>query len=343
MAIPTYRDFPLLNSYVGQILEVFKANPDKTKAHKISTPIMESMTHNPEVLREIIRLNMAQPGFFNKFHYPAPSMQVVRNPYFDFVVNCWIPLPDKSSNVSTKALHHHGSMLLSTATAFGPGYEHWMLTFPKVIDRESELFHMDLIEAAPHYLHHVSFVDKYIVHVPMYISSLTLTYALWTNSRPTTWKDRLKAIPMMKRNSAALRKIGKSLGLTKALDLKLEEYLDFYPTEAGFKGVRNRDDVEFKRGPVSDYLPSIFHVIQKTGQSDLADEIAELVKNERDLKPLDRELALALVDDLKSGRVIESKLTEGLHYGFHHSNFSREAIELALKAQSRKPERALST
>ena len=73
------------------------------------------------------------------------------------------------------------------------------------------------------------------------------------------------------------------------------------------------------------------------------DEIAELVKNERDLKPLDRELALALVDDLKSGRVIESKLTEGLHYGFHHSNFSREAIELALKAQSRKPERVLST
>ena len=333
MASPTYLDFPLLKDDVGQIIKVFKANPDKNRAHELSTPILVAMTHNPAVLREIIRLNMAQPGFFNRLHYPAPNMQVARTPYFDFVVNCWIPLPDKDTNISTKALHHHGPMMLSTATAFGPGYEHWMLTYPEPIDRERELFRMDLIEAAPHRKHHVSFVDKYIVHVPMYIPSLTITYALWSNSRPTTWRDRLKAMPVMKRNAAKLRAIGKKLGLTKALDLKMEEYLDYYPVEGGFKGVRNRDDVEFKRGPVSDYLPSIFHIIQETGQADLADEIGTLVRAEPDLAETDRALALKLVDQLKSGQPIASKLTDGLHYGFYHSNFTREAIEKALQTQ----------
>lgn len=346
MASPTYLDFPLLKQNVQKILQIFKANPDKLKAHEIATPVLESMTHDPAVMREIIRLNISQPGFFNRLHYPAPNMQVARTPYFDYVVNCWIPLPDKATNISTKALHHHGPMMLSTATAFGPGYEHWMLTYPESIDRDKELYRMDLIEVAPHRRHHVSFVDKYIVHVPMYIPSLTITYALWSNSRPTTWRDRLKAMPAIKRNAAMLRKIGKKLGLTKALDLKMEEYLDYYPVEGGFKGVRNRDDVEFKRGPVSDYLPSIFHIIQETGNADLADEITGFIRREPELSESDRKLALSLVDDLKAGRPIPSKLTDGLHYGFYHSNFTREAIERALQTQPAtapaKPEPALA-
>lgn len=333
MATPSYLDFPLLKEHVSQILRIFKIQPDKTKAHKLSTPILEAMTYDPAVMREIIRLNIVQPGFFNKTHYPAPSMQITRNAYFDFVVNCWIPLPDRATNISTKALHHHGPMMLSTATAFGPGYEHWMLSSPEPIDRENEMFRMDLIANEMHRMHHVSFVDKYIVHVPLYIPSLTITYALWTNSVPTTWKDRLKAVPVLKRNAAKLRSMAKSLGLTKALDLKMEEYLDYYPVDGGFKGVKCRDDVEFKRGPVSYYLPSIFHIIQETGQADLADEIAGLIRKEPALSKSDRDLANSLVDDLKAGRPIESKLCEDLHFGFYHSNFTREAIENALQTQ----------
>ena len=82
MAILTYRDFPLLKGYVEQILEVFKANPDKTKAHKISTPVMKSMTQNPEVLREIIRLNMAQPGFFVSFTIQPRRWRLSATPIF---------------------------------------------------------------------------------------------------------------------------------------------------------------------------------------------------------------------------------------------------------------------
>lgn len=329
----TFAAFPELKRSVSELIGIFKANPDKTKAHEISKPVLEAMTHNPQIMTEIIRLNIAQPGFFNRTHYPSPSMQVARTPYFDFVVNCWIPLPDKATNISTKALHHHGPMLLSTATAFGPGYEHWMLTFPQPLDQEQELFKMELIEAAPHRLHHVSFVDKYIVHVPMYVSDLSITYALWSNSRPTTWKDRIKSISLFRRNAALLRNVGKKLGLTKALDLKMEEYLDYYPVAGGFKGVRNRDDVEFKRGPVSDYLFSIFHIFQETGNAQLVEEIKGFIIQDRDLTEENRTLALRLVEDLKAGRPIPSKLTDGLHYGFYHSNFTREKIEQALQTQ----------
>ncbi len=67
-----------------------------------------------------------------------------------------------------------------------------------------------------------------------------------------TWKDRVKRIPMLQKNSAALRELAARVGLTRQLDLKVVEYFDFYPTGEGFRGIKERD--EFERGPNADYL-----------------------------------------------------------------------------------------
>jgi hypothetical protein len=330
----TYKDFPALRKNVDEILAIFKANPDKHAAHKAATPILEAMTHDPQVLADILELNFSQPGFFARTNYPVPNLGIDSNPYFDMHVNCWVPLPDKNTNMSTKALHHHGPMLLSTATAFGPGYEHWMLSFPERIDEHSDLYGMQLIDRSHHYRHHVAFVDKYIVHVPMYIPSLTMTYALWTNSKPTTWRDRLKRVKFFQRNQAKLRKLLTQMGLAKALDIKPLENLDFYPADGGFKQLRFRDQVEFKRGPTSDYLQSIFYVIQQTSGDRYADRIEQIVKAEPKLAAADREIALSLIAKLRSGEEIEPKMTAELHYGFEYANFTAEQIEHALATQA---------
>ena len=89
-------------------------------------------------------------------------------------------------------------------TAFGPGYEHWTFKKPEAIDPASESYSLSLLDHAPHPLHHVAFVDSYVAHLPFYPQSMTITYALWSNKFPSTWKDRLEA--WMKGNGLLVKK-----------------------------------------------------------------------------------------------------------------------------------------
>src|SRR5207244_11470202 len=118
-----------------------------------------------------------------------------------------------------------------------------------------------------HPLPHVAFVDSYVAHVPFYPGSMTITYALWSSKFQANWKDRLKRVPLLQKNSARLKQLASRAGMAKHLDLKVVEYFDFYPTAKGFCGIRERK--EFERGPNADYLPSLFQVIQETGNEHL--------------------------------------------------------------------------
>ena len=226
------------------------------------------------------------------------------------------------------AIHHHGDMLLSTVTAFGPGYEHWTFKKPEVIDSGSESYSISLIEHAPHPLHHVAFVDSYVAHLPFYPGSMTITYALWSSKFPATWKDRLKRVPLLQRNSARLKRVAARAGMAKHLELKVVEYFDFYPTAEGFCGIRERK--EFERGPNADYLPSLFQVIQETGNEQLAPLLKEQLNAGMLLENPD--LLRDLIHRLESGQTIEGRLS-ATHYGIERANFTRHDLELALAAQ----------
>ncbi|HVS29612.1 MAG TPA: hypothetical protein VHE14_08660, partial [Solirubrobacteraceae bacterium] len=243
------------------------------------------------------------------------------------VANAWIPLPDRRTDLSTKSIHHHGELLLTTATAFGPGYEHWMLALPQTLDPDRHLHRMELIAHGRHALHEVTFVDAYTAHVPLYPAELTITYCLWSARQPKTWRDSLKRIPLVQRHSATLRRAVTRLGLASRLEVKNVEYFDFYPTDQGFVAMRERD--EFPLGPNANYLRSLMHVIQATGNADLAPLIrAALQRGEVDDAPLAEELLARL----EAGTPIDGVLSDG-HVGVEHANFTREAIERALQAQ----------
>jgi len=276
----------------------------------------------------LLRLHLQKPGSLNTLHYPVVGIDIALNEHFSLVANCWIPLPDRASDMSTKAIHHHGDMLLTTVTAFGPGYEHWMFETPSVVDADKEIYDLKLLERSSHGLNHVAFVDAYIAHLPLYPSDTTVTYALWSSQFPTTWKDRVKRIPALQQNSQRLRRVAKSIGLAKRLELKVVEYFDFYPCNEGFKGIRDRE--EFPRTSNEDYLASLFHTIQVTGNERLAPAIkAKLESGER----IDnRELAANYVADLESGRPIDGRLSAA-HYNVPKANFTKDEILTALSAQ----------
>lgn len=318
-----------IEKYTGALTRIFAGAPDKHEANRRSRAALEEMSGDRAFFAEVLERHLRKPGAFNAMHYPVVGLDIELNPYYGLVANCWIPLPDRASHVSTKAIHHHGDMLLSTATSFGPGYEHWTFTRPTEVEPASERYEMRLIDRAPHPLHHVAFVDAYVAHLPFYPPETTVTLALWSSRFPTTWKDRVKRVSVVQKNSAALRRLAARAGLARQLELKVVEYFDFYPTAGGFCGIRER--TEFERGPNEDYLQSLFHVIQATGNEHLSRVVEERLASGEKID--DPALVRCLNEDLRAGRPIEGRLSP-THYNVERANFTREEVERALAAQT---------
>src|SRR5947209_15926069 len=110
--------------------QIFQGVSDKYEAHRQSRAVLQSMTEEPEFLSSVLAKYVSMPGVWNRGHYPVLGGSFELNPYFALDINIWIPLANKDTDLSTKCIHHHGPMILSTATIFGPGYEHWTFRTP---------------------------------------------------------------------------------------------------------------------------------------------------------------------------------------------------------------------
>jgi hypothetical protein len=318
--------------FLKAIRAVFEKERDKHEANYRSAQLMADISGDREFFTEMLAKHLEKPASLNTLHYPVVSIDVDLNEYFGLVANCWIPLPDRSTDVSTKAIHHHGDMLLTTVTAFGSGYEHWMFKTPVIVDKQKELYELELLEQTAHPLHHVAFVDAYVAHLPLYPPDLTVTYALWSSRFPTTWKDRAKRIPIIQKNSKRLRDLAVRLNLASQLELKVVEYFDFYPTSNGFCGIKDRK--EFERTNNDDYLASLFQIVQETGNDHLSPIVREkLVSGEKIDNPA---LVESLLSDLESGKRIEGRLSPQ-HYNVPQANFAKREIIEAIKAQRSLP------
>lgn len=312
---------------VSELIAIFRANGDKHMAHKRSVPVLERISRSSDFIPAMLEKYLGSPASLNRGNYPVVAIELELNPWFSLAANCWVPLPDGNTNLSTKSIHHHGDLLLTTVTIFGPGYEHWTFTPPKPIDAHGDLFSMQLIEAALHPLHHVAFVDAGVAHVPFYPAELSITLALFSNYQPTTWRDRLKRLPGLRGRENQLRNLARKLGLARTLDLKTVDSFDFHPVDNGFAVIRERE--EFALGPNADHVASVFHVIQKTGNERLATMIESLL--ERGRITTGRAAVESLLPQLIQGKPIAPRLSPG-HYDQPTANFTRGDILHALKA-----------
>jgi hypothetical protein len=316
----------VVDEVVRELVEVFRRSSHKRAAHAEARPILEQVSRTPAFLREALEAYVPTAEALTRANYPVVAVPVALNPYFELVVNCWIPLPGHEAHISTKAIHHHGTMLLSTATIFGPGYEHWLFSRPRPIDGQGSRYRMELLEAAKHGLHHVAFVDAGMAHVPIYPAEQSITLALWSDSAPTTWKDYVKRIPLLKRRDRMLKNLVMRAGLAKTLAIKVVDTFDFYPSPTGFIPMKNR--TEFTLGPNEDHLHSLFCVVQRTGNEHI---VRDLRRRLAELRIGNHEVVAELADRLSSGAPIEGRLSAG-HYGIAHANFTTDSIRDALRA-----------
>jgi hypothetical protein len=315
-----------------ELLSVFQSSATKHEANTRAAVVMGQLTREPAFLSAVLERYLSKPRALNRKNYPVVALDVALNPWFGLVANCWIPLPNRDTNLSTKAIHHHGDMLLTTATLFGPGYEHWMFTLPERVAEGSDRYTMKLIERAPHPHQHVSFVDAWTSHTPFYPTSLSITLALWSRQFPTTWRDRAKRLPLVRGNEKLLSNLVARTGLRKTLQLNVIESFDFFPTPPGHGGeaftvmpVRE----EFALGPNADHVASVFHILQETGNEHLGRNIRAQL--DRGVIVEGREPVERLLPDLERGRPIDGKLSDG-HYDRPFANFTRDDVMRALRA-----------
>jgi hypothetical protein len=316
----------VVDEVVNELTDVFRKASHKRGAHADAQRVLEQVSRTPAFLREALEAYVPTSEALNRSNYPVIAVPIASNPYFELVLNCWIPLPDRATHISTKAIHHHGTMLLSTATIFGPGYEHWLFTRPRPIDEQGTRYRMELLEAARHPLHHVAFVDAWVAHVPIYPADPSITLALWSDSSPTTWKDYVKRIPALKRRDRMLRNLVVRAGLGRALAVKVVDTYDFYPSPTGFVPMKERK--EFSSGSNEDHLHSLFCIVQRTGNEHIA----------RDLRNKLGQLALQnptvvsrLLGQVTSRVPVEGRLSAG-HYDVPHANFTTDSIRDSLSA-----------
>ncbi len=311
----------VIPKFTKDLKRVFIDAKDKHEANYRSKEILVEMSHDKNFLSEVFRQHIRKQDSLNTKHFFTVGIDIELNEHFGLVANCWLPLADKADDISTTAIHHHGELLMTTVTAFGDGYEHFLFSEPKLLDESLEKFSMDLTERAFHPIHHTLFVDAYIPHLPLFAPDTSITYALWSDRKPTNWKDKVKRLPIVQDNKDRLRDFAVKVGLARQLEIKTGNYFDYYPAKDGFCGISERKQPE--RGPNEDYLYSLFHLIQKTGNESLVIEFdAKLNSND---KIDNRETVKKLTEDLRKGIEIDARISPSL-INNNHLNFTREEI-----------------
>lgn len=323
-----------LGKYTKQIDRAFAQARDKYDAHRRAEPILVEMARDPEVMPAVIAKHIAKWQTFNTKNFPSLGMNIAMSPHYVLVANAFFPLDEGPEDMMFNAIHHHGDLLLTTVNAFGPGYEHWVFGKARPIDLDKDLFEIPFQEKGIHTLYNAAFVDADQPHAVVYPKALTVTFALWASKKPVTWRDHVKRIRVLRGREKKLKDLALKLGLRKTLDLKVPEYFDYYPVPdsagtTGFYGMRKR--AQFERGPNEDYIQSFFNVQQETGNEKLLPFIFECIDGKKIDNP---ELVRRYAADVRAGKRIPNKYSEGIHTNVPHMNFRAAAVLKNLPKQN---------
>lgn len=319
----------MIKEVLTGIKKVFAETEDRYEVHSRCRPILESLTTSSDFLYAVIRQNLSDPVFLEKRrHYSTLSMTISESPEFSFVMNIFPPLPSRQTNISFQSIHHHGSLLLSTVSVLGPGYESILFKKNYTIDFGTGQTDMQIEKQYQNQIGKVEFVDANQPHVVFYPVGFSATYALWCDKTKKNTKEALKKIELVNKIKKPLAKLINRVGLAKQFGLNKAEYFDFYINDGTIKALKNREEYN-QAGDNDNFLRNIFAFIQQTGFNDTAFLTAFLEKAE--VSATAKKYALMLME----GHTITDVFYEG-HLDIPYVNLNREAIMRAVERSAKK-------
>jgi hypothetical protein len=306
---------------VAQLAGLFQQYPDRYELHKVAAPVIEAASRDSVFLYDIIRANLSDPAFLaRKRHYSTLSMTIAETPSFSFMLNIFPPLPQRATDSSFQSIHHHGSLLLTTVGAFGPGYSSMVFKKGFRIDPQTGITRMELEKTYQNGLGKAEFVDSRQPHIVFYPADFSATYAFWCDDRASA-KEMLKKYGPLTRLKKPLAKIVRSLGLSRYLGLNKVEYFDFYVENGKVIALKERLSYEVS-GDNENFLQNIFCFVQQTGFNDRAFLEALLTK---DGLPAP---AIRFIHNLLDGVPVPDAFYEG-HLNIDKVNISKDELAKA--------------
>lgn len=255
-----------LTDFIDQLKKIFAAG-DRSGAHKAAAPVLHAMAADRSVLHEILKRHLEQPEFFKRTrHHPIIGFPVEENPDFSLLASCFPPLPDRATDVSHQTIHHHGDLLLTSAAAFGPGYESILFKTGWQIDQGSGLTRMDIDKRYTHHLHNVEFIGPYVPHLVFFPPGLSITYALWSHRQKHAF-DSVRRSKVLQQFKGPVTALVKKLGLTRSLGINAIEYFDFYVEDSKVYALKERI-FGYGGGTNENFLQNVFYVLQEVGFND---------------------------------------------------------------------------
>ena len=252
---------------VDELKQIFANNANRYEAHVKCKPVLEKMASSKEFLFEVIKFNLSNTVFLQrKRSYSTLSMSICESNEFSFVVNIFPPLPDRATDISFQSIHHHGSLILCTVAAFGPGYESILFKKGYNIDKTTGETKMEIEKKYQNETGKVEFVDTYQPHIVFYPKNFSATFALWCDAKKTT-KDVAKKIGILKKIKKPITWMLQKLGLSGLMGINNIEYFDFYVE--GNKIIALKERLAYtEEGSNENFLQNIFCFIQKVGFKD---------------------------------------------------------------------------
>lgn len=307
-----------LDHYVSAIASVFKNEKDRYEAHRKAAPILKEMGADKEVLFDVFRKNLSDEKFISKpRHYPTIAFEIYQDENVGISGNCFMPLPDRSTDLSFQSIHHHGKLLLTTVAAFGPGYESILFKKGFVINKETQTASMQIEKLYQFGQGNLEFVDSDQPHVVFFPKDASITFAMWAYERTNAATQSLKNNFLVKKFKEPIRKGLKALGMLDKAGVNLVENFDFYPEQKQIKVLKNR--INFDEGSNENFLTNVFYVLQRSGFTDI-DFLQSLKKKYPDHRSLHR-----LIDRFANGEAIKDEFYD-FHKNVKYVNLSKQDI-----------------
>ena len=307
-----------LTDYVAAIAAIFSDEKDRYKAHEKATPVLKAMGSDRNVLFDIFRQNLLNAEFINKpRHYPTIAFDIYKDENIGINGNCFMPLPDRSGDLSFQSIHHHGKLLLTTVAAFGPGYESILFKKGFVINKENQTVHMEIEKDYQFLPGSIEFVDSNQPHVVFFPKDASITYAMFTYASVNTATQKLKNNFFVRKFKEPIRKGLKMFGLLDKAGVNAVEDYDFYPEKQQIKVLKNR--INFESGSNENLLTNVFYVFQKTGFDDFIflDKLKNVYPSHTHLHKL--------IDRFKNGKEIKDEFYD-FHQNVRYVNLSKKEI-----------------
>lgn len=260
---------------LAPIIEAFHHN-DRYSAHENAGRILEGLAADPQFLYAIFRQALQDPAFINRTrHHPVIAIDAFRNDDFQLVAHLWYPLADRQLDLSHQSIHHHGNLLLTSVSPFGPGYESFLFSRDYDIDYKTGVTRMEIDKIYHNPRLNREFVDVFTPHVVFFPPSLSITYALWSTDRKRA-TDQVPRSFIPRAVKTPLRKILQWTGLADRFGVNTVQYFDFYPDGDRLMALKKRV-FGYKDSTNDNFLQNIFHALQETGFDD-EDFIRDLLR-----------------------------------------------------------------